>query len=177
MTAVALAALLTLPGCGDVKETAQALSVQKVASAGTIYRGVRQPIAIGQFDNRSTYLRGIFSGGTDMLGSQAKTLLETDLQQTNRFDVMDRDNLSQLKKKTTVAYAKVNLNIVDSVTSQVVFSTQGAGNYELSTNEVVGFGYGSSYDSTLNGKVLDLAIREAVNRLVEAIDTHAWSPN
>ena len=32
------------------------------------------------------------------------------------------------------------------------------------------------YDSTLNGKVLDLAIREAVNRLVEGVEQGKWTP-
>jgi len=57
-----------------------------------------------------------------------------------------------------------------------VFSVQGAGEYQLSNREVIGFGGTASYDATLNGKVLDLAIREAVNRLVEGIDQGAWRP-
>jgi len=68
----------------------------------------------------------------------------------------------------------VNLNVVDATTSEVVFSTQGAGEYALSDREVIGFGGTSSYDSTLNGKVLDLAIREAVNRLVEGVEQGKW---
>jgi curli biogenesis system outer membrane secretion channel CsgG len=77
--------------------------------------------------------------------------------------------------KTQAAYAKVSLNIVGQ-NSEVVFSVQGAGEYTLSNREVVGFGGTASYDSTLNGKVLDLAIREAVERLVEAIDRGEWKP-
>jgi len=61
-------------------------------------------------------------------------------------------------------------------TSQVVFSVQGAGEYVLSSREVIGFGSTASYDSTLNGKVLDLAIREAVNRLVEGLEQGKWKP-
>lgn len=78
--------------------------------------------------------------------------------------------------KQQIAYAKVNLNIIDVRTSEVVYSTQGAGEYSLSNREIVGFGGTASYDATLNGKVLDLAIREAVNRLVEGIDSGAWNP-
>jgi curli biogenesis system outer membrane secretion channel CsgG len=78
--------------------------------------------------------------------------------------------------KTQVAYSKVSLNVVKAETSEVIFSTQGAGEYALSNREVVGFGGTASYDSTLNGKVLDLAIREAVNRLVEGIDAGKWTP-
>ena len=162
-------------------------------------------------------MRGIFSDNVDRLGGQAKTILETHLQQTGYFSVLNRDNLSELQQeagytKTTqaikgaryvitgdvsefgrkevgdhqlfgilgrgkqqVAYAKVNLNVVDVRSSEVVHSVQGAGEYSLSAREVLGFGSTASYDSTLNGKVLDLAVREAVNNLVNDIQSKRWS--
>lgn len=80
------------------------------------------------------------------------------------------------KGKTQTAYSKVNLNIVDVRTSEVVFSTQGAGEYELSNREVLGFGGTAGYDSTLNGKVLSLAIIEAVNNLVNGLENGAFKP-
>src|SRR5690606_3749570 len=80
------------------------------------------------------------------------------------------------RSKEQVAYAKVDLNVVDVATSEVVYSTSGAGEYALSNREVIGFGGTAGYDSTLNGKVLDLAIREAVDRLVEGIEQGAWQP-
>jgi curli biogenesis system outer membrane secretion channel CsgG len=163
-------------------------------------------------------MRGLFSDGVDRLGGQAKTILITHLQQANRFNVMDRDNMSEIefeskltgktqklkgadfvitgdvtefgrketgdqqlfgilgRGKTQVAYSKVSLNVVNAQTSEVIYSVQGAGEYALSNREVIGFGGTASYDSTLNGKVLDLAIREAVNRLVEGIDKGYWKP-
>ena len=78
------------------------------------------------------------------------------------------------KGKTQTAYSKVNLNIVDVRTSEVIFSTQGAGEYELSNREVLGFGGTAGYDSTLNGKVLSLAIIEAVNNLVNGLENGAF---
>ena len=78
------------------------------------------------------------------------------------------------KGKTQTAYSKVNLNIVDVRTSEVVFSTQGAGEYELSNREVLGFGGTAGYDSTLNGKVLSLAIIEAVDNLVNGLENGAF---
>ncbi|MFX6330782.1 hypothetical protein ABTF76_21250, partial [Acinetobacter baumannii] len=60
--------------------------------------------------------------------------------------------------------------------SEVVYSVGGAGEYKLSNREVIGFGGTASYDSTLNGKVLDLAMREAVNNLVAGIEGGAWKP-
>lgn len=206
-----------LSGCAT--ETSHSVAIQQVATANQPYSGPRTLIAVGNFDNRSSFMRGIFTDGVDRLGSQAKTILIADLQQTNRFNVLDRDNMAELKKeadikkqaqklkgadfvitgdvtefgrkevgdqqlfgilgrgKSQIAYAKVTLNIVNISTSEVVYSSQGAGEYALSNREVVGFGGTASYDSTLNGKVLDLAMREAVNRLVGAIDSGAWTPN
>lgn len=216
LSGLTAAALLGTAGCAT--ESNRALPVEKVASAGVVYNGVRVPIAVGKFDNRSSYMRGIFSDGVDRLGGQAKTILITHLQQTNRFSVLDRDNMGEISQeaaikgtvqklkgadyvvtgdvtefgrketgdrqlfgilgrgKTQVAYAKVALNIVNISTSEVVYSTQGAGEYALSNREVVGFGGTASYDSTLNGKVLDLAMREAINRLVDGINAGAWNP-
>ncbi|MCO7569142.1 MULTISPECIES: CsgG/HfaB family protein [Pseudomonas] len=216
LSAAALAVLAGMSGCAT--ESSRALPVEKVQSASQAWSGARVPMAVGKFDNRSSYMRGIFSDGVDRLGGQAKTILITHLQQTNRFNVLDRDNMGEIQQeaalkgqaqklkgadfvvtgdvtefgrketgdhqlfgilgrgKTQVAYAKVALNIVNISTSEVVYSTQGAGEYALSNREVIGFGGTASYDSTLNGKVLDLAMREAVNRMVEAIDTGAWKP-
>jgi len=188
-----------------------------VATSQIKYNGVKAPVSIGKFDNRSSYMRGVFSDNVDRLGGQAKTILETHLQQTGYFTVLNRDNLSEIKQevgysntsqsikgaryvitgdvsefgrkevgdqqlfgilgrgKQQVAYAKVNLNIVDVKTSEVVHSVQGAGEYALGAREVLGFGSTASYDSTLNGKVLDLAVREAVNNLVTDIQNNRWS--
>lgn len=77
--------------------------------------------------------------------------------------------------KTQAAYAKVSLNVVDVKTSLVVFSTQGAGEYSLSNREVLGTGSSAAYDSTLNGKVLDFAMVDAVNKLVRGLESGAWS--
>lgn len=214
MRAFLLAA--SLAGCAT--ETHRTLEPQQVASASTPYRGPKSTLVVGKFDNRSSYLRGLFSDGVDRLGGQAKGLLVTHLQQTGRFTVVERDNLEEITReaaikgaqqrltgadfaitgdvaefgrkevgdvqlfgilgsgKKQVAYSKVNLNVINVLTSEVVYSVQGAGEYELSNREVLGFGGTAGYDSTLNGKVLDLAIREAVNRLVEGVEGGKWTP-
>jgi curli biogenesis system outer membrane secretion channel CsgG len=77
--------------------------------------------------------------------------------------------------KKQIAYAKVTLNIVDVISSEVVFSAQGAGEYSLSNREVIGFGGTAGYDSTLNGKVLDLAMRQAVDALVTGLEKSQWN--
>jgi curli biogenesis system outer membrane secretion channel CsgG len=214
-SAIATAVLVNVCGCAT--ESSRSVEVAKVQSAAAPFRGTRVPVSVGKFDNRSGFMRGIFTDGVDRLGSQAKTTLIAHLQQSQRFNVLDRDNLAETKQeaqfksqnqsirgadfvvtgdisefgrkevgdrqlfgilgrgKTQVAYAKVTLNIVNSISSEVVFSARGAGEYELSNREVVGFGGTSGYDATLNGKVLDLAMREAVNNLVNALDGGLWS--
>jgi curli biogenesis system outer membrane secretion channel CsgG len=209
-------ATLTLSAC--VQEGSRTLPIQKVESAARPYAGVRVPVSVGKFDNRSSFMRGVFSNNEDRMGSQAQTILVTHLQQSQRFGVLDRSAMTEIKQeaalkkqnqnlkgadyvvtgdvtefgrkdvgdrqlfgilgrgKTQVAYAKVNLNIVNTLTSEVVYSSQGAGEYSLSEREVIGFGSTAGYDATLNGKVLDLAIRDAVNNLVSGIDSGAWRP-
>lgn len=210
-----LLAVALLTGCAT--ESHRAIVPQKVATYGTAYQGVKTTLVVGQFDNRSNYMQGMFSAGNDRLGSQAKTILKTHLQQTNRFKVVDRQNMANLASeaqlkglkqklrgaryvvtgdvtefgrkvtgdrqlfgilgsaKQQTAYAKVSLNIVDVLTSEIVYSTQGAGEYGLNSREIAGFGGRAGYDATLNGKVLNFAIQEAVNNMAMDLQNGVWT--
>lgn len=216
--AAALAALALAATACQGTESHRTVETETVESYGTDYRGPKAALSIGQFSNASPYLRGIFSDGVDRLGNQARTILKTHLSMTNRFDLLDRENLEALEQesalsgaaqelagaqiviggqvtefgrketgdqqlfgvlgrgKTQIAYSKVSLNVVDVKTSRVVYSVQGAGEYALSDREVLGTGSTSGYDSTLNGKVLNLAITDAVNKMVRAIESGEWNP-
>lgn len=211
-----LATCLLLAACAT--ETNRAVETPKVESASRAYSGPKSTVVVGKFDNKSNYMRGLFSDGIDRLGGQAKTVLISHLQQSGRFSIMDRDNMDENKReaalagteqklkgaaftitgdvtefgrketgdqqlfgilgegKQQTAYAKVTLNVVDVLSSEVVFSVQGAGEYALSNREVIGFGGTAGYDSTLNGKVLDLAMRQAVDALVAGIESGRWNP-
>lgn len=106
----------------------------------------------------------------------AKYVITGDVTEFGRKTTGDHQLFGILGKgKTQTAYAKVNLNVVEVETSEVVYSSQGAGEYALSNREVIGFGGTAGYDSTLNGKVLSLAIIEAVNNLVEGLESGAWT--
>jgi len=72
--------------------------------------------------------------------------------------------------KKQLAYSKFSLNVIDVTTSRIVYASQGAGEYELGSREVLGTGGTQGYDSTLNGKVLNLSITDAVNKLVDALE-------
>jgi len=208
--------ILTLSGCAV--ESSRKIETTQATSYSKEYQGIKSSIAVGKFENRSSYQNGIFSDGIDRLGNQSKTILISQLQQTQRFTVLDRTNMAETKSestikkqsqnlkgasfiitgdvsefgrkevgdhqlwgiigrgKTQVAYAKVTLNIINVKTSEVVFSTQGAGEYQLSNREIIGFGGTASYDSTLNGKVINLAISEAVDNLIQGIENGVWRP-
>jgi curli biogenesis system outer membrane secretion channel CsgG len=213
MTAGAL--VLGLAGCAT--ETSRTVEVATVQAATTPPpQGPKVPVAVGKFDNRSNYMMGVFSDGVDRLGSQAKTSLVSHLQQSQRFSVLERENMSEIAQeaklagaqqalrgathvitgditefgrkevgdqqlfgilgrgRSQVAYAKIRLNVINTLSSEVVFSAAGAGEYELSSREVVGFGGSAGYDATLNGKVLDLAMRQAVDNLVAGRDAGKW---
>lgn len=208
-------AILLCSACAT--ETHRQVVPQTVETHGTVYQGQKYTLVVGNFQNRSTYLQGMFSTNVDNLGNQAKTILKTHLQQTNRFIVVDRENMAGLENEAKIsgvsqklkganyavtgdvtefgrkvtgdqqlfgilgsgkkqtAYAKVSLNIVDVTTSEIIYSTQGAGEYELSNREVVGFGGTAGYDATLNGKVLNFAITEAVNNMVRDLQNGVWN--
>lgn len=214
---VVMAAGVILSGCAAT-QSHQIVESQTVESFQSQYVGEKAPIVVGNFQNRSTYMRGVFSTGVDELGSQAKTILKAHLQQTGRFRVMDRESMATLKQESQIggvtqnlsgarysvsgdvtefgrkvtgdrqffgvlgsgkkqtAYAKVTLNVIDVVTGEIAYSTQAAGNYNLSNREFIGFSSTAGYDSTLNGKVLNLAITEAVNNMVRAINNGQWTP-
>lgn len=213
-TGIAILLLLQYSGCAT--ETSRALDVPSQPAADQTAAGPRQSVVIGKFENRSAFLRGVFSDGNDRLGGQARSILVAHLDQSGRFAVVDRENLEELKReaalsgqgqrlkageyaltgavtefgrkevgdtqlfgvlgsgKTQVAYAKVTLHVVNVSTSEVVASVQGAGEFSLSRRDVLGFGGSAGYDSTLNGKVLDLAIRQAVDTLVQSFEAGKW---
>ena len=203
--------IFIISGCAT--QTQRKVEVTPVETNNTVYNGPKSTLVLGEFNNRSNYMQGLFSSNIDKLGNQGKTILKTHLQQTNRFKVVDRDNLANLQKeaellgvkqniigaryvisggvtefgrkvigdkqlfgilgagKSQIAYAKVSLNIIDVLSSEVIYSTQGAGEFALNERQVIGFGSSAGYDSTLNGKVLDFAIKECINKMTTDLES------
>ena len=205
-----LSFITLLAGCAT--QSHRTVAVEPMVLNTVSYSGPKTTIVVGDFSNKSDYMQGLFSSNTDKLGSQAKVILKTLLQQSNRFKVVDRQNMAQIAVeaklrgikqnikgarytitgavtefgrktigdkqlfgilgagKSQIAYSKISLNIVDVLTSEVFYSTQGAGEYELNSRQVIGFGSSAGYDSTLNGKVLDFSIKQTVNNMIRDLE-------
>ncbi len=213
--AIVLTFIILSVGCAT--ESRRTILPENVETYRTPYAGKKTVLVVGAFQNQSNYALGLFSSNVDRLGNQAKTILKTHLDLTDRFILVDRENLKEIEQESKIsgvqqkltgaryavtgdvtefgrkvigdrqlfgifgaskeqtAYAKVSLSIVDVVTSEVLYSTQGAGEYSLNNREVLGFGGTAAYDATLNGKVLNFAITEAVNNLTRDLQNGIWT--
>lgn len=76
--------------------------------------------------------------------------------------------------KRQVAFAKVDLRVVDTNTSHVFFATSGAGEASTETASTFGFGSQAAYDGTLNDAAMRQAVSEAVNRLSKEMNARLW---
>ena len=76
--------------------------------------------------------------------------------------------------KKQVAFAKVDLRVVDVNTGQVFFATSGAGESSTESASTFGFGSQAAYDGTLNDSAIRQAISEAVNRLSTEMAGRPW---
>jgi len=76
--------------------------------------------------------------------------------------------------KRQVAFAKLDLRLVDVNTGQVFFATSGAGEAFNESGAVFGFGSRADYDGTLNDAAIRQAVSEAVNKLAGEMATRPW---
>jgi curli biogenesis system outer membrane secretion channel CsgG len=76
--------------------------------------------------------------------------------------------------KRQVAFAKVDIRLVDTNTGHVFFATSGAGEASTETASTFGFGSQAGYDGTLNDAAVRQAVSEAVSRLSVEMDSRSW---
>jgi len=103
-----MAITAALTGC-MATETVRKIDTPQTEVSKSIPTNKAVSVAIGQFENRSSYQTGIFSDGDDKLGTQARTVLTAHLNQSNRFAVMDRRNLTNASAEAS--YSGVRQNI------------------------------------------------------------------
>jgi len=76
--------------------------------------------------------------------------------------------------KRQVAFAKVDVRVVDVNTGHVFFATSGAGEASTETASTFGFGSQAGYDGTLNDAAIRQAVSSAVNRLTVEMSARPW---
>ncbi|MFB1072246.1 CsgG/HfaB family protein [Vibrio diabolicus] len=106
----------------------------------------------------------------DLVG--VDTLIIGSLTEFGRKTEGESGFLSSTKKQ--VAFAKVDLRLVDSRTGLVYHSLSGAGETSTESASVAGFGSKASYDGTLNDAAISNAISDAINKLTAEIKTRKW---
>jgi curli biogenesis system outer membrane secretion channel CsgG len=99
-------------------------------------------------------------------------LIMGSLTEFGRKTVGETGFVSSSKKQ--VAFAKIDLRVVDVVTGQNLFAASGAGESSTQTASTFGFGSQASYDSTLNDSSIRQAISEVVNRLSTEFSRRPW---
>jgi curli biogenesis system outer membrane secretion channel CsgG len=67
--------------------------------------------------------------------------------------------------KKQVAFAKVDIRVVDANTGHVFFATSGAGESSTETASTFGFGSRAGYDGTLNDSAIRQAVSDAISRM------------
>jgi curli biogenesis system outer membrane secretion channel CsgG len=76
--------------------------------------------------------------------------------------------------KRQVAFAKIDIRVVDVKTAQVIFATSGAGEASTETASTFGFGSQAGYDGTLNDTAIRQAVGDAIGRLSTAMNSRPW---
>ncbi|MEZ6017849.1 MAG: CsgG/HfaB family protein [Planctomycetota bacterium] len=154
--------LVLLAAACQSTEHSRTVATATVATYDTNYSGPKYPMSVGRFSNASPYLRGIFSDGEDRLGNQAKTILQTHLAQTGRFDLLDRENLAALRQESGLsgeAQALVGAQLV--LTGQVTeFGRKTTGDEQLFG--VLGRGKTQVAYSKVSINVVDVATSKVV---------------
>ena len=106
----------------------------------------------------------------NMVGVDA--LIMGSLTEFGRKTVGQSGFVSDTKKQ--IAFAKMDVRLVDVVTGQSFFATSGAGESSTETGSTFGFGSRAAYDGTLNDSSIRQAISEVVNRLTTELSSRPW---
>ena len=76
--------------------------------------------------------------------------------------------------KKQVAFAKVDIRVVDANTGHVFFATSGAGEASTETASTFGFGSRAGYDGTLNDAAIRQAVSDAISRMSVEMNARPW---
>lgn len=216
-TALIISTLFVIAGCASPSRTVQEGVKDPGPRVGVkpLPQEERMTIGIARFTNESIYGSGLFTDASgDRIGKQASDLLARHLMATQRFNVVERQDIGKLaaeaelmglskeqfkqnlagvdalilgsvaelgrdttgntwllgKQKTQRARARVVLRLVDPKTGQLFYTQEGSGEADLSSSSTLGFGGATGFDSTLEGKAIDAAIVNMINKVAQTLD-------
>lgn len=111
-------------------------------------------------------------GGNSSLKNAADFLIVGSITEFGRKEVSDVGVFSRVKKQE--ANATVNIRLIDVATGQIIYSEQGKGAAYSEAGTVMGVGSKAGYDSSLNDKVLDVAITNLASNIIENMLDKPW---
>jgi len=116
--------------------------------------------------------RELEMGNLGKMKIAADYLVLGSISEFGRKDVSDVGVFSRVKKQ--VAFAKVNIRLVDVTTGQIVYSEEGSGEAFSEAGAIFGVGTRAGYDSSLNDKAISAAIDKLINNIVENLLSKPW---
>ncbi|HED37320.1 MAG TPA: curli production assembly protein CsgG [Ignavibacteria bacterium] len=111
-------------------------------------------------------------GSNSTLKNAADFIIVGSITEFGRKEVSNVGVFSRVKKQE--ASAKVHIRIIDVITGQIIYSEQGKGVAYSEAGTVFGVGNQAGYDSSLNDKVLDVAITDLASNVIENMLGKPW---
>jgi len=110
--------------------------------------------------------------GNSTMKNAADYLVVGSITEFGRKEVSDVGVFSRVKRQE--ANATVHIRIVDVSTGQIIYSESGKGIAYSEAGTVLGVGDQAAYDSSLNDKVLDVAITDLASNVIENMLDKPW---
>ncbi|TKB45574.1 CsgG/HfaB family protein [Thalassotalea mangrovi] len=128
-------------------------------------------IMLERTDINAVYEESMVSDGAPEIAA-ADYLIIGSVSEYGRSNVSDVGIFSRNKKQK--AYVTVNVRLVNTKTSQVIFSEEASGEALTEANKVFGVGDSAGYDSSLDDKALSAAISKLVSDIMENLLDAPW---
>jgi len=111
-------------------------------------------------------------GGSEKSQNSADFLIVGSITEFGRKDTSDVGVFSRVKKQE--ANATVHIRLIDVSTGQIIYSESGKGVAFSEVGTVMGVGNKAGYDSSLNDKVLNVAITDLASNIIENMLDKPW---
>lgn len=111
-------------------------------------------------------------GDSPTLKNSADYLIVGSITGFGRKEHSDVGVFSRVKKQE--AFAKVHIRIIDTYTSQIIYSEEGEGTAYNEAGTVMGVGGKAGYDSQLSDKAIDAAISDLASNIIENLLDKPW---